>query len=124
MKSRKPLLLATLMLCVAVGAINGCRTVTPPPVNDYVVSFDGGHQNGGWLGFHTNAAGEAFCVITPAAKARYDGLAVKWGKAYAAPVKPGDGCQPFTNGTWLIDLEHNVKAIEMNWWNKSKPLNQ
>jgi hypothetical protein len=106
-----------LMLCVAVGLNNGC-TVRPRIVKDKTPSFSGGSQTGGWLGFYTNAQGEAFSVINHDAKLRYDALARIYGTNYLVPVIPGAGCSPFTNGTWLIDFEHDVKAREMNWWRK------
>jgi len=99
-------------ILVAV-VILGC-TVTPRIVNDSQPSFDEGKQNSGFLGY--TADGSA--VITSNALARYNALCVRYGTNFLVPVRPGDGVQPFTNGTFLIDAQHNVDAQKMNRWLK------
>ena len=91
-----------------------CSTVIPPGLTDTQASFDGNVQNSGFIGFESNGSG----ILTPRAYARYNLLAGQYGKQFIPPVKPGDGCLAYTNGTWLIDRQHLAQFQTMNQWKK------
>jgi hypothetical protein len=101
-------LLAGLLLAACTGP------VIPRPTHDTVPSYDGNAQNSGFLGFLPSGG----AVITPRAKAKYDGLVGLYGAREIPPVKLGDGLQSFTNGTWIIDAEHLVDFQVWNAWRK------
>lgn len=108
-------LLGTLLLAVLIGQSSCTTTVTPKIVRDSTASFDGNAQNSGFLGYTEDGYG----VITEKARKRYNALIKTYGKRYPVTLKPDAGLKAFTNGTWLIDNEHDVKATEMNLWRKS-----
>lgn len=113
-------LIAILTLLALTGLSSGCtRTIIPPSVRDSGASFDGGQKDSGFRGWYTNSNGAVFAVMSPKAHDRYNALVSKFGNQYPVPLKNNDGTQSFTNGTWLIDSEHDVKFREMNGWSKS-----
>ncbi len=90
----------------------GC-TVTPKKVSATVASFDGGAQNSGFLGYTTNGG-----VLTPHAFERYNALSARYGTNFVPALTPAAGCAAFTNGTWLIDAQHEIYFKTMVRWRK------
>ena len=104
--------LAIFMLCMLTLA--GC-IIRPRTIHDSHASFDGGVANSGNLGFYTNNAGVPFMVITPHKMARYEAMILAgYGTNFLPHLKVAEGVTPFTNGTWLLDLEHQEKFSVMN----------
>jgi hypothetical protein len=106
-----------LLVCCAsvLLVLFGC-TVTPRQVQDTGASFDGNERTSGFLGYTADGSG----VITSNALARYNGLIDQFGKRYTPPLQHNAGVTPFTNGTFKIDAQHNVRAQEMNGWKKAQ----
>lgn len=105
-----------LMLLVGLGLSESGCTTTPKIVRDDTPSFsETGKQDSGFLGYTDDGHG----VIVESARARYNALIAKYGDRFTVPLKPDAGITPYTNGTYLIDPAHNVKAMEMNRWRKS-----
>ena len=109
--------LLTICLLLAAIGLSSCRgglTVTPREVRDTVASFDGNAQNSGFLGYTPEGIG----VITPHARERYNDATQLYGDRFTPKLVRDAGLTPFTNGTWLIDNEHDVKAREMFRWQR------
>ena len=112
---RKPSAKIWLISLLAVALLAACTgPVVPRPTHDATPSFDGNAQNSGFLGFLPTGG----AVITPRAKAKYDGLVGLYGEREIPPVKLGDGIQAWTNGTWYIDDQHLVSFQKFNAWHK------
>lgn len=111
-------LLSLLILVVLLGC-----TVTPKHFVQHEISFDHGIQNGGFIGYIQGGTNDGWGVITSDAKSRYDRLVERFGGTnyFTVAIIRGEGLVPFTNGTWLIDPEHNRKAQTMNRWRKESP---
>ncbi len=110
--------LTGLCLAVAIWLVSGCiGTVTPPPLQSSVVSFDGDQANSGFIGFGPDGA----AYITSHARDRYNGLIVLYGQRFIPPLRSDAGVQPGqTNGTWRIDAEHLADFARMNHWRKQE----
>lgn len=104
-------LLAIILALLALFV--GC-TVTPKAFKDSTPSFDGGEMNSGLIGFYTNEQSVSFMVVTPHFRERFDALAPVYGTNFLPAVKPGEGFSPFTNGTYLLNLEGLYKFSVMN----------
>ena len=118
--------LSSVLFAVAL-VLYGCRgglTVTPRTVRDNVASIGvSGTANGGWLGYWTNAAGVTYSVIDADARARYNELIAEgWGTNIRPRLVTQDaGVEPFTNGTFLINLMHDEAMGLMNQRRKATP---
>jgi hypothetical protein len=107
-------LLVLALTVLGVLWLAGC-TVRPVAVEASLPSFDGGQLNSGFLGYTSNRLG----VLTPHGYGRYNALIGQYGNRFAPPLAPGAGCKPHTNGTWLIDAQHEVYFKTMNRWRKN-----
>lgn len=93
-------------------AVSGCGTVTPKPVKASQASFDGGLQNSGFLSF-TNSPYAHCGVFTASAVARYNALAVIWGRdpRFVPPVKAWDGVLRELDGATTTNYVLSPAAI-------------
>lgn len=87
------------ILLVSLLAV-GC-TVTPRTVKDAGASFNGNERNSGLIGFLPDGS----ALITPTAKARYDFLAIKYGKRFYPPLAEGFGTKKTSTNTYIITAE-------------------
>lgn len=105
-------ILATALFALLL-AMASC-TVTPVHTTAAVPSYDGGVQNSGLLGYHTNGA-VVYRVLTPHSHDRYNGLIDVYGDRFIPHLKHDDGVVPFGTN-YLIDPQHWVYALQMNRW--------
>lgn len=113
--------LVVLWVIAVCALIMGCsmvKTIRPAPVVSEVASFDGGEQNSGTLGFYTNGSGVTSIAVTPHFRDRFNAMVPTHGAKFSPPLKLDDGLTPFTNGTYLISLQHFQNFTTMNRWRK------
>jgi hypothetical protein len=103
-----------LILLILLNLFLFSCTVTPIQVKDNTPSFDGASQNSGFIGFDDRGYG----IITPNARARYNGLIEVYGKKFTPPLTPDVGLTLTSSNTYLIDPQHDVYARSMNHWKK------
>ena len=87
---------------------SGCgtfRTVRPPALQGGAASFDGGQQNSGLVGWHTNASGETFVIITPHMRERYNAMIEIYGARFVPPIKQDAG---------ITEIEQDRKSTRLN----------
>jgi hypothetical protein len=112
----------TLMVALLVLG-SGC-TITPVKVHSAQASFDGLHQDSGFLGFAPNGSG----YISEETKARYNALVQTFARRFTVALQENEGIDPTPieiagRKAWLMDPEHLVKFQTMTRWRKEKSEN-
>jgi hypothetical protein len=129
---QKRFVIAILMGC-AILCLEGCGTVSPPPLRDRQAAFDASTppqypaQSSGFLGWITNERGETTGgILTSGAVDRYNRLVkvyrLQLQEATGVLVGPGDGVQPFVdqygNNVFRMDSQHLTYFVRLNRWAK------
>lgn len=104
--------LISISLAITIGAC----TVAPRHAGSREASWDSGAQTSGLL-YSTNGG----FVITPAARARYNALAERYGHspAFAVPVEPDYGVTP-AGTNYLMSAEALEAFARMARWHKQE----
>ena len=105
---------ASVLSVLFVLSFTGCTTVTPKPVASREASFDGNEQNSGIIAY---VPGHGL-QITAHKRDAYNLLIDNYGRAFTPPLIRDAGLAPLADGTWLLDLEHSQRLLEMIAWQR------